>query len=354
MDAPLQDCSIEEQSGVVRFLWAGVKPVEIHHRMLAQYGQSTMSQQKVYEWVERFKSGRTRVTDEGHSGQPSTSRTQDHIDRADAMIREDRRITVSKVTAHLDNSIGSAYAILHDDLRYRKVCARWVPKELTVVHKRQRVEVANQFVRRYEEDPSILVRILTADKTWVHHYDPDSKRQSMEWKHPSSPAKKKFKRQPSAKKIMLTPFWDMHGPILVHFQAHGQTVNSANYCAMLQNELKTAIRKKRRGMLSKKVLLHHDKARHHTAAATVETEQQLGFELQHAPYSPDLAPSDDHIFGPLKEALRGRRFASDEEVKEAVHTWLREQPKSFFSAGIQKLVERYNKCIVSQGDYVEK
>jgi hypothetical protein len=83
MDAPLQDYTIEEQRGVVRFLWAeGVKPVEIHHPMLAQYGQSTMSQQKVYEWVERFKSGRTRVTDEGCSGRPSTSRTQDLASRA--------------------------------------------------------------------------------------------------------------------------------------------------------------------------------------------------------------------------------------------------------------------------------
>jgi len=55
-----------------------VKPVEIHRRMLAQYGQSTMSQRKVYDWVEVFKSGRTRVTDEGRSGRPSASRTQDH------------------------------------------------------------------------------------------------------------------------------------------------------------------------------------------------------------------------------------------------------------------------------------
>ena len=76
MDAPLQDCTIEEQRGVVRFLWAGVKPVEIQGRMLAQYGQSTMSQRKVYEWVERFKSGRTRVTDEGRSGRSSTSRSR--------------------------------------------------------------------------------------------------------------------------------------------------------------------------------------------------------------------------------------------------------------------------------------
>jgi len=79
MDDPLLDCTIKEQRGVVRFLWAeGVKPVEIHHHMLAQYEQSTMSQRKVYEWVEQFKSGQIRVTDEVCSGRPSTSPTQDH------------------------------------------------------------------------------------------------------------------------------------------------------------------------------------------------------------------------------------------------------------------------------------
>ena len=59
MDVPLQDCTIEEQHGVVLFLLGaeGLKPVEIHRRMLAQCGQSTVSQRKVYEWVESFKSG---------------------------------------------------------------------------------------------------------------------------------------------------------------------------------------------------------------------------------------------------------------------------------------------------------
>jgi len=87
----LQDCTIEEQRGVVRFLWAeGVKPVEIHRRMLAQYGQSTMSQCKIYEWVERFKSRRTCVNDEGRSGRPSTSRTQDHKSSQKASPQEYR------------------------------------------------------------------------------------------------------------------------------------------------------------------------------------------------------------------------------------------------------------------------
>ena len=70
----LQDCATEEQRGVVRVLWAErVKPVEIYRRKLAQYGQRTMSQRKVNEWVERFKSCRTHVTDEGSYGRPSTS-----------------------------------------------------------------------------------------------------------------------------------------------------------------------------------------------------------------------------------------------------------------------------------------
>jgi hypothetical protein len=49
-----------------------------------------------------------------------------------------------------------------------------------------------------------LERIITADETWVHHYEPESKAQSMAWKRPTSPMAKKFKCQPSAGKIMLT------------------------------------------------------------------------------------------------------------------------------------------------------
>ena len=74
----------------------------------------------------------------------------------------------------------------------------------------------------------------------------------------------------------------------------------------------------------------------------------------HAAYSPDLAPSDYHLFGPLKDALRGLRFTSNKGVKEGVHEWLAAQPKTFFSEGIQKILERWNKCIAKHGDYIEK
>ena len=74
--------------------------------------------------------------------------------------------------------------------------------------------------------------------------------------------------------------------------------------------------------------------------------------MAHLLYSPDVAPSDYHLFGPLKDALRGRRFTSDQEVKEAVHAWLAAQTKTF-SEGIRKLVQRWTKCDEKQGDYVE-
>jgi hypothetical protein len=64
MAAPLSDCTIEKQRAIVRFLWAeGVKSVEIHCRMLAQYGARTMHQRKIYKWIEHFKEGRTSVNE---------------------------------------------------------------------------------------------------------------------------------------------------------------------------------------------------------------------------------------------------------------------------------------------------
>jgi len=46
-----------------------------------------------------------------------------------------------------------------------------------------------------------------------------------------------------------------------------------------------------------------------------------------------MAPSDFHLFGPMKEHLRGQKFAVDDEVMEAVQSWLKATPKSFFSRG---------------------
>ena len=93
----------------------------------------------------------------------------------------------------------------------------------------------------------------------------------------------------------------------------GITVNSAMYADLLKNHLHPAIKSERRGLLSRGVLLQHDNAGPHNAHSTVSTIQDLSFEcLPHPPYSPDLAPTDFHVFGPLKEAMGGKSFRSGE------------------------------------------
>jgi hypothetical protein len=67
--------------------------------------------------------------------------------------------------------------------------------------------------------------------------------------------------------------------------------------------------------------------------------------MEHPAHSPDLAPYDSRLFGPLKEVLGGRSFRFDEGGKNAVHQWLRAQPKTFYYDGIKQLVGPWEKCV---------
>ena len=309
---------------------------------------------RVYEWVQRFQNRRQNICDEHRSGRPVSTATETMKQQIEQQICDYRRVTIDEIAIEFSMSHGSVYSIVHDDLGYRKVCGRWVPRQMSNDHKRAWHTICQEHLDHHaREGDAFLHQIMAGDESWVYHYEPDSKRQSMQWKYPSSPANKKFKTHASAGKVMLTIFWDVNGPILVHFQEKDQIVTSARYSDMLVNELKSAIGSKRQGLLSKRVLLLHNNARPHTAAHTMDTLCALKFEvLKHPPYSPDLAPSDFHLFGLVKEHLRDQKFA-DDEVMEAVQSWLKATPKSFFLGGICKLVDRWTKCVVKQGDYVE-
>ncbi|GFS10396.1 histone-lysine N-methyltransferase SETMAR [Elysia marginata] len=88
----------------------------------------------------------------------------------------------------------------------------------------------------------------------------------------------------------------------------GETINAARYCQTL-DKLREAIRRKRPGQLTNGVILQHDNATPHTARVTQDWLEKYGWEiLPHPPHSPNLAPSDYHLFEPLKRELAGKRF----------------------------------------------
>jgi len=119
-------------------------------------------------------------------------------------------------------------------------------------------------------------------------------------------------------------------------------------------QLKDILKEKRSGKVTKGVLFLHN-APVHRALATQKKLAYLSFQcLDHQPYSPDLAPSDYHLFPGLKKQLKGRYFSFDAEVIAAAETWLDGQQSDFFLSGLQKLKEqRAKKCIELRGEYIE-
>jgi len=195
---------------------------------------------------------------------------------------------------------------------------------------------------------------VTMDETWLYHYDPETKQQSMGWRHSSSPCPKKFRVQKSAGKFLASIFWDQDGILLIDYLPKGQTIN-AEYYLFLLVQLKDILKEKRRGNFTKGVLFLHDNAPAHWALATQKKLAYLGFQcLDHPPYSPDLAPSDYHLFSGLKKKTiesspsffgRGSHCCRGDLVGRTKF--------GIFLNGLQKSDQQPKKCIELRGEYVE-
>ena len=179
---------------------------------------------------------------------------------------------------------------------------------------------------------------------------------SRQWVGPWSLRPKKFKTQPSAGKVMATVFWDAEGVIMVDFLSMRSTITGlCNYYANLLDQLRTAIREKRRGKFCKGVLLQQDNVRVHTCKVAMDAVERNGYELiPHPAYSPDLAPNDFFLFPNLKKNIRGLHFRSDEEFVTAVEELVNGKDPNIFSSGLMALEHRWSKCITLEDNCIEK
>ena len=342
-----------EQRAVIQFLTAeGCRPVDIHRRMQAVYGDKSVSHTTVKNWTTMFQEGRELTKDLPRPGQAHIVASEDAIAKIDAAIRVDRRRSLRSLAEEFAVSLGTVQMVVSKKLKYRKVCSQWVPRLLTNHHKEERMGWSLNHLLRYEEEgDSFLLRIVAGDESWCHHFEPSSKTASMQWKHPGSPKPKKFKSQISAGKVMLTAFFDHEGLLLADFKEPGVNITAIHYNDTL-DKLHTAIKNKRPGMLSRGVILLHDNARPHVAKIVQKALAHKRWEvLPHPSYSPDMSPCDFHLFGPLKKFLKGQRFDSDADVMASVTKWFKEQPKSFFSDGIRRLPKCWDACLNAYGDF---
>jgi transposase len=131
------------------------------------------------------------------------------------------------------------------------------------------------------------------------------------------------------------------------------TVTAAHYRDWMQ-KLRRKMHKNRRDLLGDGPLILHDNARPHLRKVVTDLPSKYEWEmLPHAPYSPDMSPSDFDLFHKLKQPMRGHRFSCREKVSAAVTRAIQGLNKSGTLNRISNLPKRWDAVIEKQGDYTE-
>ena len=164
-----------------------------------------------------------------HSSCPVTAVWLEMFQHDDAIDCEVGHTTTQELARNLSLNKGSVIHIIQD-LGYSKVCTRCFPQSLTVKRKTKRRTISSTllvcFQAQGETFPSWIV---TADESWFHHFELETKRQSAEWRYRQSPQKKEFKPFLSMGKVMIAVFCDCAGGILVAAMLRQETFNSDVY-----------------------------------------------------------------------------------------------------------------------------
>lgn len=205
-----------------------------------------------------------------------------------------------------------------------------------------------------KKDPNFLFNIVTGDETWCFQYDPETKRQSAEWKLPDEPNPKKSRQEKSKVKTMLICFYDSKGIVHREFLPPGQTVTGVFYLGVMKRLLARIrrVRPEYREPGSWRFL--HDNAPSHRSNLVTDflTRNHI-LTVNHSPYSPDLAPCDFFLFGKLHLAMKGKRYADVATIQKATTDILKSIHVPELKHSFELLLDRANRCIEAEGDYFE-
>jgi len=322
----------------------GKNATQTRKKICAVYGEDAVSDRMCQKWFAKFRSGEMNIEDIPRSGRPVTT----DVDQITALIDSDRQITVREIAARLN--IGKSVVSEHlNKLQIIKKLDVWVPHDLTEKNRIDRISISDLLYKRNEYDP-FLKRIITGDEKWIIYNNVERKRS---WSKRGEPPSTTPKAGLHPKKVMLCIWWNWKGIVYYELLPNNETIDSDKYCSQL-DKLKVEITKKCPELINRKgVVFHHDNARPHTSLQTRQKLLALGWDvLPHPPYSPDIAPSDYHLFRSLQNSINGSNFASLELLKNYLDSFFAEKPQDFYERGILKLPKRWKSIVQNNGAYV--
>ena len=176
-------------------------------------------------WVaQEFKEGREEVEDYHRSGRPSTSGTDENVERVRQKVRSDRRFSVGMIADELDMNSERVSKIIAEDLcKNSTKVAEWKIKGAACASESRHFGATRNWTQLAEKT------FVTGDESWIFEYYPLTKWQSLEWKSALSPRPKKERVFTSKTKVMLIAFFDVHEIVHAEFLPQGQTINQHVY-----------------------------------------------------------------------------------------------------------------------------
>ena len=317
---------------------------EAHREISEIYGESTTSKSTCKYWFRRFKEGNYSLEDKERPGQPQKFEDKE----LQALLDEDPTQT--------QNQLARALGVTRQDisLRLKKMGkiqkeSSWVPHKLSEANIENRFATCTYLLSRYNKK-SFLWKIVTGDEKWIYYDNPKRKKA---WLDPGQPAPMVPKRNIHGKKALLCIWWDCKGVVYFELLKPGQTVTADRYQQQLVNLNRTLSEKRPlESAESRQVILLHANALPHKSKKVQGTIAELKWEvLLHSAYSPDIAPSDYHLFRSMRSGLLEQEFKEFEEVENWVTDWIASKPPEFFYDGIHSLPERWQKVVASEGKY---
>ena len=319
----------------------GTNASETSRKICCAFGQDTLSRTTASRWYNKFNNNDFSLQDEARSGRP----VEIDLDRLQQLITADPRLT----TRCLSSMLGCCHVTIANHLHQLGKVLKlgvWIPHELNAKQLLKRVDVCEQLLSK-RRNINWLDNLITGDEKWVMYVNHTRKRQ---WLEPGKTPLTTPKPDLHPQKVMLSVWWDVEGVIYWELLPPNTTITAHTYCTQLQN-LAAEYKKKRPGR--GKTYFLHDNARPHIAESTQGKLSSFDWEvLPHPPYSPDLAPTDYHLFLSLSNSLREKNFNNEESLKEYLDIFFKSKPREFYSSGIRSLAKRWQHVIDSNSAYV--
>ncbi|CAK9832788.1 Histone-lysine N-methyltransferase SETMAR [Anthophora retusa] len=319
----------------------GKNASQAQKKLCAVYGNEALKERQCRNWFARFRSGDFSLKNAQRSGRP-VEVDETHIK---AIIDSDRH-SITRDIAEKFNVLHTCIEKKLKMLGYVKKLDLWIPHQLKEIHLTQRISICDSLLKRNEIDP-FLKSLIIGDEKWIVYNNVNRKRS---WVMQDEPAQTTSKAEIHLKKIMLSVWWDYKETLYFELMPQNQTINSNVYVQQLA-KLNDAIQEKRPVLSNRKgVVFHHDNAKPHTSLVTRQKLLELGWDvLSHPPYSPDLAPSDYHLFRSMQNSLNGKIFNNADDVRSHLIQFFDSKDQKFYERGIFTLPERWQKVIDKNG-----